>query len=120
MQIYLAKPGGPRQGPYTVAQINADLAARSHLSADANDEVLGDFGVIGVWLYDSGTWTKVTSVIEEMRIVLFHSGYSTVLRESEDGSELDALAAQLILQSYFQRLSETPTDSSCHVSPHAT
>jgi N-methylhydantoinase B len=30
--------------------------------------------------------SKVTSVIEEMRIVLFHSGYSTVLRESEDGS----------------------------------
>ena len=31
-------------------------------------------------------YSKVTSVIEEMRIVLFHSGYSTVLRESEDGS----------------------------------
>ena len=30
--------------------------------------------------------SKVHSVIEEMRIVLFHSGYSTVLRESEDGS----------------------------------
>lgn len=30
--------------------------------------------------------SKVASVIEEMRIVLFHSGYSTVLRESEDGS----------------------------------
>ena len=30
--------------------------------------------------------SKVTSIIEEMRIVLFHSGYSTVLRESEDGS----------------------------------
>jgi N-methylhydantoinase B len=30
--------------------------------------------------------SKVNSIIEEMRIVLFHSGYSTVLRESEDGS----------------------------------
>jgi N-methylhydantoinase B len=30
--------------------------------------------------------SKVSSIIEEMRIVLFHSGYSTVLRESEDGS----------------------------------
>lgn len=30
--------------------------------------------------------SKVSSVIEEMRVVLFHSGYSTVLRESEDGS----------------------------------
>ncbi len=30
--------------------------------------------------------SKVTSIIEEMRVVLFHSGYSTVLRESEDGS----------------------------------
>jgi N-methylhydantoinase B len=30
--------------------------------------------------------SKVASIIEEMRIVLFHSGYSTVLRESEDGS----------------------------------
>jgi N-methylhydantoinase B len=37
--------------------------------------------------------SKVTSIIEEMRIVLFHSGYSTVLRESEDGSAglLDAM-----------------------------
>jgi len=30
--------------------------------------------------------SKVTSIVEEMRVVLFHSGYSTVLRESEDGS----------------------------------
>lgn len=30
--------------------------------------------------------SKVTSIVEEMRTVLFHSGYSTVLRESEDGS----------------------------------
>src|SRR3970040_1847739 len=30
--------------------------------------------------------SKVDSIIEEMRVVLFHSGYSTVLRESEDGS----------------------------------
>jgi N-methylhydantoinase B len=29
---------------------------------------------------------KITSIVDEMRIVLFHSGYSTVLRESEDGS----------------------------------
>lgn len=30
--------------------------------------------------------SKVTGIVEEMRVVLFHSGYSTVLRESEDGS----------------------------------
>lgn len=30
--------------------------------------------------------SKVASIVEEMRVVLFHSGYSTVLRESEDGS----------------------------------
>lgn len=30
--------------------------------------------------------SKVTSIVGEMRVVLFHSGYSTVLRESEDGS----------------------------------
>jgi N-methylhydantoinase B len=30
--------------------------------------------------------SKISGIIEEMRIVLFHSGYSTVLRESEDGS----------------------------------
>jgi N-methylhydantoinase B len=30
--------------------------------------------------------SKITSLVEEMRMVLFHSGYSTVLRESEDGS----------------------------------
>ncbi len=33
---------------------------------------------------------------------------------------LDAVAAQLILQSYFQRISEHPTDNPCHVFPHAT
>src|SRR3990167_1593936 len=31
-------------------------------------------------------YSKITSIVEEMRLVLFHSGYSTVLRESEDGS----------------------------------
>ncbi len=31
-------------------------------------------------------YSKITSIVEEMRVVLFHSGYSTVLRESEDGS----------------------------------
>ena len=30
--------------------------------------------------------SKISSIVEEMRMVLFHSGYSTVLRESEDGS----------------------------------
>jgi N-methylhydantoinase B len=30
--------------------------------------------------------SKVSSIVDEMRVVLFHSGYSTVLRESEDGS----------------------------------
>ena len=30
MQIYLAKPGGPMQGPYTLEQVNADLAARHY------------------------------------------------------------------------------------------
>lgn len=33
---------------------------------------------------------------------------------------LDAMAAQVILQSYFQRLSEHPTDPSCHDPSHAT
>lgn len=47
---------------------------------------------------------------------LRESGYNA--RDAKE--HLDALAAQLILQSYFQRLSENPTDSSCHVSPHAT
>lgn len=40
------------------------------------------FDPIGLELINS----KVTSIVEEMRVVLFHSGYSTVLRESEDGS----------------------------------
>ncbi|MBI4283827.1 MAG: hydantoinase B/oxoprolinase family protein [Chloroflexi bacterium] len=30
--------------------------------------------------------SKFTSIVDEMRVVLFHSGYSTTLRESEDGS----------------------------------
>ncbi len=47
--------------------------------------------------------SKVTSVIEEMRIVLFHSGYSTVLRESEDGSA-GLLDAQLRTVSVSKKL----------------
>lgn len=57
---------------------------------------------------------RLSSVEAEER--LRESGYNA--RGAKD--HLDALAAQIILQSYFRRLSETPTDSSCHVSPHAT
>src|SRR3989304_5383188 len=58
--------------------------------------------------------SKVTSIIEEMRIVLFHSGYSTVLRESEDGSAglLDArlrtVAVSKKLPLHFGSFSPTP------------
>jgi N-methylhydantoinase B len=51
--------------------------------------------------------SKVTSIVEEMRVVLFHSGYSTVLRESEDGSaglldaELRTLAVSKKLPFHF-------------------
>jgi hypothetical protein len=34
MQIYLSKPSGQREGPYTVEQINGDLAARKYREAD--------------------------------------------------------------------------------------
>jgi len=34
MQIYLARPGGPVQGPYALRQINAELAARSYRDDD--------------------------------------------------------------------------------------
>src|SRR5271169_4979163 len=34
LQIYLAKPGGQREGPYTLDQINADLAARKYSTSD--------------------------------------------------------------------------------------
>ena len=30
MQVYLAEPGGPIQGPYTLEQVNADLTAREY------------------------------------------------------------------------------------------
>ena len=30
MQIYLARPGGPKRGPYSLDQINTDLAARKY------------------------------------------------------------------------------------------
>jgi len=47
---------------------------------------------------------------------LRESGYNA--RSAKD--HLDAMAAQIILQSYFHRISTPPTDSSCHASPHAT
>ncbi len=34
MQIYLAKPGGPKEGPYSLEKINADLAARKYKDDD--------------------------------------------------------------------------------------
>ena len=55
--------------------------------------------------------SKVISIVEEMRVVLFHSGYSTVLRESEDGSaglldpELRTLAVSKKLPFHFASFS---------------
>jgi N-methylhydantoinase B len=55
--------------------------------------------------------SKVASAVEEMRVVLFHSGYSTVLRESEDGSaglldaELRTLAVSKKLPFHFASFS---------------
>ena len=51
MQIYLAKPGGPRQGPYTVEQINADLAARKYRDDD-----------FWAWHYGLPQWVPLYSV----------------------------------------------------------
>jgi N-methylhydantoinase B len=56
--------------------------------------------------------SKVTSIVEEMRVVLFHSGYSTVLRESEDGSaglldsQLRTIAVSKKLPIHFGSFSE--------------
>jgi N-methylhydantoinase B len=55
--------------------------------------------------------SKLTSIVEEMRVVLFHSGYSTVLRESEDGSaglldaELRTIAVSKKLPFHFASFS---------------
>ena len=55
--------------------------------------------------------SKITSIVEEMRVVLFHSGYSTVLRESEDGSaglldaELRTIAVSKKLPFHFASFS---------------
>src|SRR3972149_2235875 len=56
--------------------------------------------------------SKVTSIVEERRGVLFHSGYSTVLRESEDGSaglldsELRTISVSKKLPLHFGSFSE--------------
>src|SRR5438309_11270382 len=34
MQIHLSKPGGQREGPFTVDEINRDLAARRYVDND--------------------------------------------------------------------------------------
>src|ERR1051326_7922162 len=34
MEIYLSKPGSNREGPYTLDQINTDLAARKYNDSD--------------------------------------------------------------------------------------
>src|ERR1043166_9925401 len=55
--------------------------------------------------------SKITTIVEEMRVVLFHSGYSTVLRESEDGSaglldaELRTIAVSKKLPFHFASFS---------------
>ena len=47
---------------------------------------------------------------------LHESGYNA--RGAKE--HLDAVAAQIILQTFFQRISENSTDSYCHVSPDLT
>src|SRR5438876_11162431 len=34
MEIYLSKPGGQREGPYNLEQINRDLAAKKYSDSD--------------------------------------------------------------------------------------
>ena len=64
--------------------------------------------------------SKVTSIVEEMRTVLFHSGYSTVLRESEDGSaglldaELHTLAVSKKLPFHFASFSAVMEHLPCY------
>ena len=57
---------------------------------------------------------RLSSIEAEER--LRESGYNAKGAKAH----LDAVAAQLILQSYFQRISENPTDNPCHGSPLAT
>ncbi|MBI4283826.1 MAG: hydantoinase B/oxoprolinase family protein [Chloroflexi bacterium] len=55
--------------------------------------------------------SKFTGIVDEMRVVLFHSGYSSMLRESEDGSvglldaELRTVATSKKLPLHFNSFS---------------
>ena len=57
---------------------------------------------------------RLSSVEAEER--LRESGYNAKGAKEH----LDAVAAQLILQSYFQKISANPTDLSCHAPSHLT
>ena len=37
---------------------NADYLVTADTDADASDEIIGDFGGLGLWQYDGGNWTK--------------------------------------------------------------
>jgi hypothetical protein len=51
MQIHLSKPGGQREGPFTVDQINRDLAARKYNDSD-----------YWAWYDGLGAWIPLHSV----------------------------------------------------------
>ena len=57
---------------------------------------------------------RLSSIEAEER--LRESGYNAKGAKEH----LDAVAAQLILQSFFQRISENPTDTPCHALPKVT
>ncbi len=43
---------------------------------DANDELLVDFGTLGIWYYNAGTWTQESGVNPQAMITLEHPGAS--------------------------------------------
>src|SRR5436190_12089666 len=46
MQIHLSKPGGQREGPFTVEEINRDLAARKY----SDNDYWASYDGIGSWV----------------------------------------------------------------------
>src|SRR5438132_2162126 len=93
MQIHLATPGGEKQGPYTLEQINRDLAAKKYRDTD-----------YWAWYDGAEAWVPLYSVpgISEV---------SAARGSAAEAAQPEEVAIEAQLQSSFGAVSGTAVAS---------
>ena len=56
--------------------VNADYVTGNDFDGNGSDDVIGDFGATGLWLYDHDSWTQISGV---------DADYMTVADFTDDG-----------------------------------